>query len=405
MKTVVFSLILLAVVGTSVVRARNGAHGIPSRPVGSLSFAKAITIKSPVLYPYSLAAGDLTHNGIPDLAVVGVEVPVLAHALGKGNGRFGRWSSKGGTGDAPYFVTFADVDLDGNLDAVSTDADEPLVVVAFGDGKGNFDRGVGPRTGRGYDTPQVAVADLNGDGIPDLVGTSSGVASNPGNIFILLGKGNRQFAKAVNISSGGHSPNGIAVGDLNHDGIPDLVVANSLSSSGPGNVAVLLGKSDGTFDKPVRYKAGIAPWQVVLGDFNGDGNLDLAVVSIDGENKIYVMLGKGDGTFSPSKTYAVGLGPSSVVPADFNGDGRLDLGVATCGERPPCHVAVLLGNGDGTFQPPVRFRVGLNPVQLVVADFTHDGKPDIATINGGDSTISILLNTTPFPTPSHPALN
>jgi len=390
---------LSLVVGTSTVVARNGALVVLDHPVGRVSFAKAITIESPVLYPYSIAAGDLTGNGISDLAVVGVETPALLHALGKGNGRFGRWSNNGGTDDAPNFVIFADVDLDGNLDAVTTDGDQPVVIVAFGDGKGNFNRGVGPRTGRGYDTQEVAVADLNGDGIPDLVGTSLGVAGNPGNIFILLGKGKREFTKAVNISSGGHSPNGIAVGDLNHDGIPDLVVANSESSSGPGNVAVLLGKGDGKFQKPVRYQAGVAPWQVILGDFNGDGNLDLAVVAIDGGDKIYVLLGNGDGTFSRSKAYTVGLGASSVSVADFNGDGRLDLGVTTCAERPPCYVSVLLGNGDGTFQPPVRFHVGLNPVQLVVADFTHDGKPDIATINEGDSTISILLNTTQFPTP------
>jgi hypothetical protein len=393
---------LALVVGVTVHLAGDAVVPVAAQGPTDVSFAKAITVQSPVLYPYSIAAGDLNHDGIPDLAVVSVEDAYLFHALGKGNGRFGKWDHDGAAGDAPGFVMFADVDLDGNLDAVSTSGDQPLINVAFGDGRGHFPEGEALPSGRGYDTQQIVVADLNGDGIPDLVGTSLGLASNPGNIFVLLGKGHRKFAKAVNIGSGGHSPNGIAVGDLNHDGIPDLVVANSYSGSGPGNVAVLLGKGDGTFREPVRYQAGIRPWQLVLGDFNGDGNLDVAVVPIDGENKILVLLGNGDGTFGKAKAYPSGFFPQAIVAADFEGRGKLDLAVTDNTNPKPCHVSVLLGNGDGTFQPPLKFRVGVGPSQLVVADFNHDGKPDIATINGG-STISILLNTTPFPArpPSH----
>ncbi|HXM62177.1 MAG TPA: VCBS repeat-containing protein [Terriglobales bacterium] len=397
MKSVILIVGLALVVGATALLA--GDAVVPQKSA-AVSFRSVVTANGPVLYPYSIAAGDLTHNGIPDLAVVGVEEPALLHGLGKGNGRFDRWSDTGNAGDAPDFVIFADVDLDGNLDAVSADGDEPFVTVAFGDGKGNFNHGVQPRTGRGYDTQEVAVADLNGDGIPDLVGTSIGAAGSPGGIFILLGKGNRTFAKAVNISSGGHKPNGIAVGDLNHDGIPDLVVANSLSSSGPGNVAVLLGKGDGTFEKPVRYQAGVySPWQVVLGDFNGDGNLDLAVLTIDGddEDKIYVLLGNGDGTFGKAKAYRSGMYPGSIAVADFNGDGILDLAVANVTGPKPSHISILLGNGNGTFQPPIAFPVGVNPASLITADFNHDGKPDLAALTGS-SGITVLLNTTPFPT-------
>ncbi len=395
------SIVIIGLALAAGATALLAGDAVVPRGSAAVSFRSVVTANGPVLYPYSIAAGDLTHSGIPDLAVVGVETPALLHALGKDNGRFGPWSNTGNAGDAPDFVIFADVDLDGNLDAVSADGDEPFVTVAFGDGKGNFNRGIQPLTGRGYDTQEVAVADLNGDRIPDLVGTSLGFAGNPGNIFILLGKGNRTFAKAVNIGSGGHSPNGIAVGDLNHDGIPDLVVANSLSNAEYGNVAVLLGKGDGTFEKPVRYQAGVSPWQVVLGDFNGDGKLDLAVLPIGGEDKIYVLLGKGDGTFGEAKAYRSGMFPESIAVADFNGDGILDLAIANSTNPKPCHVSILLGNGDGTFQPPIAFPVGISPASLITADFNHDGKPDLATLTG-PSGITVLLNTTPFPTPSHP---
>jgi len=394
MKTVVFSLILLTIVGTSVVRAGNGAHGIPIRPEGFLSFAKPINVSSPLLYPSSLAVGDLDHSGIPGLAVVSPDNGVpLFYALGKGNGRFRLWRQDDNVGYAPSFVSLADVDGDGNLDAITTDILAGDLNVTFGDGKGNLHGGKRLLVGGVQSTYIVAVADLNGDSIPDIVGTT-----NSG-IFVIMGKGSREFAKAVTFGSGGQSPYGIAVGDLNHDGIPDLVVANNGADQPPYNynVAVLLGKGDGTFGRPMRYHGGVRPWQLVLGDFNGDGNLDLAVVPIDGRNRILVMLGKGDGTFSPPKSYRAGIAPHAIVAADFNGDGKLDLAVAAA------NVAVLLGNGDGTFQPPIDLRApGHHPTELVVADFTRDGKPDIGAVNGGDSTISIFLNTTPFPRPSHP---
>jgi hypothetical protein len=128
---------LALAVGTTVLLAGDAVAPQASTEV---SFAKAITVKSPVLYPYSIAAGDLTGNGIPDVAVVGIEQTALLHPLGKGDGYFGRWSDDGGSGSAPSFVMFADVDGDGNLDALTNDAIEPQVVISFGNGHGHFPR-------------------------------------------------------------------------------------------------------------------------------------------------------------------------------------------------------------------------------------------------------------------------
>jgi hypothetical protein len=354
-----------------------------------LSFSRAITFDSPLLYPSWLAAGDLAPAGFPSIAVVSpdnTETP-LEYALGKGNGHFRAWRNNDNVGNAPGFVLLADVYGDGNLDAITTDVGGNDLFVASGDGKGHLYGGKRLLVGGVEATFIAALGDLNGDGIPDIVGTTDS------GIFVILGKGDRKFAKAVTFSSGGQNPYGIAVGDLNHDGIPDLVVANNGQYSGNhGSVAVLLGRGNGTFSKPVHYLSGARPSELVLGDFNGDGNLDMAVV---GEaERVHALMGKGDGTFSSPKSYRAGLAPHAIAAADFNGDGKLDLAVAAA------NVSILLGNGDGTFQLPIGLPAdGHHPTQLTLADFNHDGKPDIATVNG-DSTISIFLNTTRFaPTP------
>jgi hypothetical protein len=396
MKHLFLSAVLTLLVCASALLAGNRAQtaAVPGLRQ-TVSFAKAIISHSPVMYPNSLAAGDLNGDGFADIAVVSFDNSQLTwYGLGKGNGHFDHWSDKVPAVYEPSFVFFADVNGDGNLDAITTDF-EPSFTVAYGNGKGQFPSYIRPNTGNNCLSLEVAVADLDGDGIPDIVGTCFAEVNIPGTVFVLLGEGNRKFKQVMHFSSGGDAPLAIAVGDLNHDGIPDLVVANNGADELPYdyNISVLLGKGDGTFGRPTRYYAGVRPTDLAMADFNGDGNLDMAVVPTDGKNRIIVLLGNGDGTFGPAKSYRAGASPHAIAIADFNGDGKLDLAVATAG------VSILLGNGDGTFQPPVKFRVEGGPTGLVTADFNHDGKPDLATLTG-DSGITVLLNTTQFPTPS-----
>jgi len=180
----------------------------------------------------------------------------------------------------------------------------------------------------------------------------------------------------------------VAVGDFNGDGKLDLAVANiSLGNPGPISVSVLLGNGDGTFQPAVNYSAGSYPSSVTVADFNGDGKLDLAVAN-NGSNNVSILLGNGDGTFQPAVDYSAGSNPSSVTVADFNGDGKLDLAVANNGSN---NVSILLGNGDGTFQPAVEYGAGSNPTSVTVADFNGDGKLDLAVANNGSNNVSILL--------------
>ena len=196
--------------------------------------------------------------------------------------------------------------------------------------------------------------------------------------------------RSTDFATGGEGPQAVAVGDFNGDGTLDLVVANFSGSS----VSVLLGNGDGTFQPAVSYSAaannlGNNPYSVAVGDFNGDGIPDLAVAN-EISNNVSVLLGNGDGTFQNAVNSAVGTNPQSVTVGDFNGDGFLDLAVANSGSN---SVSVLLGNGDGTFQTAVNYALGTNtsPSSVTVGDFNGDGILDLAVADFGTNTVSVLL--------------
>jgi FG-GAP-like repeat len=231
-----------------------------------------------------------------------------------------------------------------------------------------------------------SIGDLNGDGIPDLV--SANRDSNT--VSVLLGNGDGTFRPPTNFTTGG-SPQSVALGDVNGDGRPDLVTANNYS----GDVSVLLGNGDGTFRPQARFAAGPDPQSVALVDVNGDGRLDL-VTANGGFEDVSVLLGNGDGTFRPQARFAAGPDPQSVAVGDVNGDGRPDLVTANYlpndvsvllgNVNDSDAVSVLLGNGDGTFRPPTNFAVaaGRFPNSVALVDVNGDGRLDLVTANGFD---------------------
>src|SRR5215467_9061429 len=184
--------------------------------------------------------------------------------------------------------------------------------------------------GAGPDPVSVAVGDFNGDGLQDLAVANHEAYEGPDGVSVLLGNGDGTFQTARSLGAGS-SPSSIAVGDFNRDGIQDLAVANN--GFGSNNVSVLLGNGDGTFQAAVNFGAGNNPFYIAVGDFNGDGVQDLAVANygdFDSGN-VSVLLGNGDGTFQTARILGAGSNPSSIAVGDFNRDGIQDLAVANNG--------------------------------------------------------------------------
>jgi hypothetical protein len=398
----------------------------------------------------SVAVADLNGDGKLDLVVtnecqsVNCDAPgEVAVLLGNGDGTFQPAVTYGTGAYYADSVTVGDMNGDGKPDLLVANLcsgtfctfgtnGSGMIGVLLGNGDGTFQPVVTYSSG-GVFAFSVATADLKGDGKLDLV-----VANNcrdnyceDGSVSVLSGNGDGIFQPAITYDAGGYDTDSVLIADVNNDGHPDLIVSNFCESNqcGPnsfGTVGVLLGNGDGSFKPGVNYVSNDSyAYSVAVADLRGNGKLDLVMANqcqgnrggfgCPTSNVVDVLLGNGEGTFQAAITYLpTGWEHDSVVIGDVNGDGYPDLVVVNECQHSSrigdCvgtgQVSVLLGNGDGTFQAPVKFGSGgYRGSSIAIGDVNGDGRPDIVVTNAeasagnyNNGSVAVLLNETSYTT-------
>jgi hypothetical protein len=391
---------------TGVVRVTNahpaGAHAVTVRAfdAGGAETTKLFTLTvttpstcNPVAFsapnffmtqnvPDSVAVGDFNSDGNQDLAVVNRDSNTVSILLGNGSGGFTAPSPGAfGVGLAPRSVAVGDFDGDGDEDLAVANQSSNHVSILLGNGAGGFVSGTPVSIGSG--SFGAAVGDFDRDGDHDLAVTRGSVP--PNNVVILSGDGLGGFVVAGQHSADVQS-NFLTVGDFNRDGDHDLAVTNLAGI----DVTVLVGTAGLGFDGPNNFGSGGDAESVAVGNFNSnvDQDQDLAVAFFNSSNNVMVWLGGAGASFSGPTVSSAGDHPLEVAVGDFDGDGKQDLVTANQDSH---DVSILSGDGNGGFGPADNFAAGINPRTLAVGDFNGDGLQDVVTTNFNSSTVSVLL--------------
>ncbi|HEY6194567.1 MAG TPA: FG-GAP-like repeat-containing protein [Candidatus Eisenbacteria bacterium] len=348
--------------------------------------------------PTGAVSADLNGDGIQDVVLVTTGDGNLVTLLGQGAGGVGNGSFAApvsvATGSSPACLALLDVNADGILDAIVGAQGDNTLQLHLGQGGGGVGDGTfGPATPLdtlAFAPTAIVTADFDEDGILDLA-----VAGGGTTLAMIRGLGTAgvpdgTFAAPVTVNAGSQA-RGLVAYDWNGDGITDLAVSGGgvrmLFGNGTG------GKGDGTFTLGPSYNAGASPNQMALADWNADGIADLAVCN-NGASSVSVLLGQGspgapDGTFAPTLTVTTSSGPNAVTVGDWDHNGIPDMVVVN--NNASNVSTVLLGNGDGTFEPGQTYAAGgSSPTSLAVNDYNEDGTPDLLVCNRLSQTVTRL---------------
>lgn len=353
----------------------------------------------------SVAVGDISGDGHADIVVGRPLEATMTLLAGDGAGGFAAPVGIAGAGGAPDPVAIADFTGDDRPDIVTNVfiGSHEMMAVLPTDGagrvglQGNFSNGV-------ESTAESMVADdFNGDGWPDVASIGNGM-DGKAKVAVQLGDGAGGLAESRHFDLDADSATGIASGDLDADGTPDLVVVNSRPSDFA--VSLLQGDGAGGFDSPRRYPVALdlqGPHTLAIADLNGDGHLDVATVNkpfacspFDPDcfppelGSISILAGDGSGELAaPMQLEGVAKDPNSIVVADATGDGNPDLIVPHMAFDDP-GLRLLAGDGTGRFDQPVHMATDFGPVAVVAADVTGDEQLDLVSLNTTAQSISVL---------------
>jgi FG-GAP-like repeat len=368
----------------SLVRSLAVAILLAVAPLLTLAQTPAATIKT-----YSLgkgaggaswiATGDVNGDGFLDLVTSNESTSNISVLLGDGKGDFAP-ALVFPTGSQPRSIALADFNRDGKLDVVTANFGSGTISVLFGNGDGTFQA---PQDfPAGIQTQSVVVGDLNKDGIPDIVVAS--VQSENVDAFLSNGDGTFQPPIEFVFNNGYAGMTQIALGDMNRDGILDVV---GIYGYGQG-FQVWLGKGDGSFhlwSNSSSYGTIAYPHGLALGDFTGNGHRDVAL-GMYTNDLVGVSVNQGGGNFSPPLGSQALPATILLAAADLNNDGKLD---AISTGLTSATLDVALGQGNGYFGPVVRYKTGTPPTAAVVGNFNHNKIPDIAFTTS--STVGVIL--------------
>jgi FG-GAP-like repeat/Dockerin type I domain/CARDB len=350
--------------------------------------------------PFSIATGDFNGDGVADIATANLESDDVSVLLSNDDGTF-QPAIQLAVGRGPIYVVAADFDANGVTDLATANADSQDISILLSTGNGTFQSQQSFDAAVSYDfVPRVGMTtgDYDGDGVVDITVLAGVRFFGAEQLTTLLGNGDGTFQPELRYGIFGTSSRieSITTGDFNSDGLSDVAMANARSDE----VLVAVARTDRTplaprvFEPTLSFKVGGEPDGITTGDYNGDGVLDLVTVNADtggsallsDSRDLSLLLGNGDGTFRDEQRFGAGNAGAPLTSADFNGDGVMDLAgriviPRSVAEGEKSGLRILLGNNDGTFQPPRTFLLE-SYISIVTGDFNSDGVTDIATPTG-----------------------
>ncbi len=332
-------------------------------------------------HPVFVAVNDLNNDGLLDTIVSNQRSKNIAVLLGKKDHPIDVNTDLYEVGEQPRSSIQADFNSDGFIDILAVNHNSLTLLI--GDGQGEFAAETPPEW-QFYSPDSVAVGDINADGFPDIVvpETESGISA----VSILFAQASGGFSSPIFLSTGSY-PSNVILEDADQDKILDLILLGDHTRQ----IEFLKGRLDGTFFEPVVSETGFfSSFSLVLGDVDSDGVLDAVISGFQG---VGVNLGNGDGTFQAAEVYSNGSRLEKAQLHDTNSDGHLDILLLRSGEHSEADgtIQIFLGDGHGSFLESDIYPAGLKPTDMAFGDLNEDSYPDIIMVNSGDGAIRVLF--------------